>query len=459
MNNAIRAKLFWVLLGIFFVYAVSITFAWSLAMFDGLHTGLVAMVVAGAYLPLILSLLFWIVVRDWRRGDTSADQLRKVLEAEELQAESVLAALDEGVLIMNRDGIVKYMNMHMSDMMASTEQYMVGRHFSKLMNEHVNIVSSSARKPRLSHNVVQVFESGEPVLIEHERLSYPDTGAYRDVVISLLPIKNTHGEVSALMIVGRDISGLIRVHEKEDEFLVKAGQRLAGGLQPALEQLNQMREVPDMNEPLAAKVADAQLSLVRLKQLIDDVQIHTTLTLNQYKKELKFVEVADIFATASAKVAKRYADKYVTISRDIAVSSIIVDEQQFQIVVDQLLDNAYKFSPDKDTVLLRIVTDGTTAVLEVTDNGVGISDEQRATIFEPFAKDYDPSVQDSTGLGMSICKKIIDDWGGEIKISSQEVGGVVMTCTIPGALREGEESDDTLAPSYLESVDESGAAS
>lgn len=453
MGSSLRTKLFRLLIGSFFVYAIAVTLLWLFAALDGLENAILMTVVIGAYLPLMASLLFWLCARNWRRHeDVSTGKLRKILEKEQIQSEAVMTALDEGVLIINKDGIVKYVNHRMSEMMA-TDQYIVGMHFSKLISEHVTIVSSSSRKPRLSYNVVRAFETGEPILIEHERLMYPATKTYIDVMISLVPLKNEHGEMSALMIVGRDISSLIRVQEKESLFTVRAGERLAGSLQSVEQQIAEMVQMSNIEERVAGKLGELQTSVGWLSQLVNDVQMYTSLSSGVNEKELKFVDIATVFNKSAERARTHHAQKFVIVTQEIATPTIIADESQLQVVVDQLVDNAYKFSPDRDTVLVRAVADGTTAVIEVADNGAGISEEQRETIFEPFVKDFDKQNQNSTGLGMSICKRIVDDWGGDIRISSQEAGGVVFTCTIPGALRaDAADEEDASTPSYLDTV-------
>lgn len=454
MSGVKRAKLFRILLTIFFVYALATTALGVLLLNTGENKAVALVIIAGSYAPLFASLVFWLFVHDWHKHeDVSTGKLRKTLEAEELQSEAVLTALDEGVLIMNRGGVVKYMNPRMEQMMASTEQYMVGKHFSKLVSEDLSIVSSSAKQPRLSYNVMQVFETGKAVQIERERLLYHKSGTYLDVMISLLPLINQQGQVSALMIVGRDISSLVRVQEKTEEFVVQAGQRFSETLRPVVEAAAQVSLGPDASDQTKESFARMQQSLGNLKQFTSDVTTYTSLMQDKVKKEFKFVKVADVFVAATNRAKENHANKYVTVTHDVAVPSVIVDEARFQLVIDQLVDNAYKFSPDKDIVLVRAVADGTTAVIEVADNGVGITEEQRETIFEPFVKEYDQGQQDSTGLGMSICKKIVDDWGGEIKISTQESGGVVVTCTLPGAIEaaQGGEDDAIMAP-HLQSA-------
>lgn len=454
MTGVKRAKLFRIMLTIFFAYALLMTALGAFLLHTGGNKTAALVVIVGAYAPLFSSLVFWLFAHDrHKHEDVSTGKLRKTLETEELQSEAVLTALDEGVLIMNREGVVKYMNPRMEQMMASTDQYMVGKHFSKLVSEDLSIVSSSAKQPRLSYNVMQVFETGKAVQIERERLLYHKSGTYLDVMISLLPLINQQGQVSALMIVGRDISSLICVQEKTEEFVVQAGQRFSDALRPVVEAAAQVSLGADASDQKKESFVRMQQSLGNLKQFTDDVTTYTSLMQDKVKKEFKFVKVADVFEAAANRAKENHPDKYVTVTHDVAVPSVIVDEARFQLVIDQLVDNAYKFSPDKDIVLVRAVADGTTAVIEVADNGVGITKEQRETIFEPFVKEYDQGQQNSTGLGMSICKKIVDDWGGEIKISTQESGGVVVTCTLPGAIQavEGSEDDTIMAP-HLQSA-------
>lgn len=443
MSGSKRSRLFRVLVGFLLLYASSGLLLLVLPLELSSWQAKVAIMVAGC-LPLLATAIFWAFAHNWRRHEeASTSKLRKVLETEQLQSEAVLDSLDEGVLIMSRDGIVKHVNARMLDMMASTEAYLLGKHFSKLVSEQVSIVSSSAKTPRLSQNVIKVFETGQAIQIEHERLLYHKTNTYLDVAISLLPLRNDQGEVSALMIMGRDISSLIKVQEQKDAFLVKAGEYLAGTLQPVLARAAALRQGQPSDE-VNANLAALEDELTRLQHLTEDIHTYTELSLDQHRPELRLVEVAAVFDRASERAVGLHPNKQIKVNKETAVNSLIVDEKLLQTVLDQLVDNAYKFSPEHETVLLRAVSDGaTTAVIEVADNGVSITDEQRETIFEPFAKPFDVLRQDSTNLGMSICKKIVDEWGGELKISTQETGGTVISFTIPGALEPQE--DDTYA--------------
>lgn len=441
MSGVTRTKLIRYFLAFLLVYAAVMTIVVLIyAGAEGIWLSL------ASWLPLVAGLAFWFKAsRRYRHETKTTSKLRRVLEEEQLQSEEVLAALDEGVLIMSKDGIVKHVNARMTEMMASSEDYLVGKHFSRLVSENLTIVSSSASKPRLSYNVVQVFETGEPIHIDHERLLYHQTNRYLDLTISLLPLKNEHGEVSALMIVGRDISDLVRQAEQKDEFLTRASNRLSVRTQSVVSELSEALQAPDLGEAARSKVAAAATAADRLKTLTGDIQTYADLTEHADASELRFVNVAAVFDTAADRATARYPEKFVTITKEPAVASMVVDEHKFQTLVDQLVDNAYKFSPDKDTILVRAVADGTTGVIEITDNGVSISEEQQDTVFEPFVSP-EAGAQAGTGLGMTICKKIVDSWGGEIKFSTLEAGGTVVTVTIPGAIQDELAAADQSTP-------------
>lgn len=202
---------------------------------------------------------------------------------------------------------------------------------------------------------------------------------------------------------------LVSESTANNRFLVKAGEYLAGTLQPVLSRATALRQSLRGDDTNAA-MDIFEDALMRLRHLTDDIHTYTELSLDHPTPELRFVDMALAFDRASKRSTSLHPDKQVKITQEIAVSPLIVDDTALQMVLDQLVDNAYKSSPEHETVLLRAVSDGaTTAVIEIVDNGVSVADEQLAVIFEPFAKPYDVLHQDSTNLGMSICKKLSID--------------------------------------------------
>ena len=113
-----------------------------------------------------------------------------------------------------------------------------------------------------------------------------------------------------------------------------------------------------------------------------------------------------------------------------------VDGEKLRTVLRNLLDNAFKYSlPDSQPVILSVSENQDSVVIRVQDDGQGIPEAQMANIFEPFFR-IDPSRSKKTGgygLGLSMCKRIIEAHGGTIQATNNAVRGASFAITIPAA--------------------------
>jgi signal transduction histidine kinase len=102
-------------------------------------------------------------------------------------------------------------------------------------------------------------------------------------------------------------------------------------------------------------------------------------------------------------------------------------------VVDNLLSNAIKYSHRGRPIRVSLSRDNDTVHVAVEDNGQGIPEEELHKIFTPFAKLSVTSTEgeQSTGLGLAICKRIIEGHGGEIHVESTKGEGSTFTFSIP----------------------------
>jgi len=91
-----------------------------------------------------------------------------------------------------------------------------------------------------------------------------------------------------------------------------------------------------------------------------------------------------------------------------------------QELARNLLHNAIKHSPRAAALTLRVHAEGELALLQVSDQGRGISDELRQRLFAPFAAG---DVASGSGLGLAICREIVLALGGSIALDNREAGG------------------------------------
>ena len=147
--------------------------------------------------------------------------------------------------------------------------------------------------------------------------------------------------------------------------------------------------------------------------------------------------VRELQAIIQANVSAKRLEFTVDV-QDIAHEDIVADKLRLNQVLLNILSNAIKFTPEGGAVSFRITelpsdAEGR-AVLEfrIKDNGIGMSEEFKKTIFQAFTREKTSTVSgiQGTGLGMAITKNIIDMMGGEIAVQSEEGKGSEFVVTI-----------------------------
>jgi PAS domain S-box-containing protein len=110
---------------------------------------------------------------------------------------------------------------------------------------------------------------------------------------------------------------------------------------------------------------------------------------------------------------------------------LFVDPRLYRYVVNNLLSNAFKYSPSGSTVHLVMSCRADTLVLVIADEGIGILPEDQARLFEAFHRGSNVGSVQGTGLGMVIIGQAINVHGGTIAMESRENEGTVFTVTLP----------------------------
>ena len=111
----------------------------------------------------------------------------------------------------------------------------------------------------------------------------------------------------------------------------------------------------------------------------------------------------------------------VQLSNDI--SEVYVDEHQIYQSLVNLFNNAIQAISEKGEITLKTEKLRNGVLITIMDNGIGIPDEEKGEVFEPFFT----KKERGTGLGLAVVKKIIDNHGGEIRITDREGGGTIFS--------------------------------
>lgn len=187
--------------------------------------------------------------------------------------------------------------------------------------------------------------------------------------------------------------------------------------------------------------------LVLLTDLLDITRIESG------KLELKpeAVDVAEFVAEVTEYFRLTAERKRIRLETEIAVdaSAAFFDRERVRQVLTNLVGNAFKYSPADTVVHVVVEADRDVITVAVVDEGPGIRPEEQQRLFAPFsrASTVPTGGERSTGLGLSICKKIVEEHGGSICVESVFGCGSTFAFTLPrSAPSAGEAATPDAVP-------------
>lgn len=319
--------------------------------------------------------------------------------------------------------------------------------------------------PRIPGEVVRVGRSIAPELNELRNTAWKLTGIGGAILLfglaggwwitsrAMRPIQNISG--TATKISAGDLSQRINVADTESEL----GQ-LAGTLNSTFSRLDaafgQQRQFTadaahELRTPLAVILSETQATLTRersaeeyrqavevcqritqrMRRLIESLMELARFDAGQEKlKRMKF----DLSATVRdcVELVQPLADeRNVRIYCDVPSLDCVGDAERIAQFVTNLLTNAVQYNKPNGEVTLSARREGSLAVLAVADTGLGIAPEDVQHVFERFYRVDKSRSHGHTGLGLAICKAIVEGHGGTIAVASQPNQGSTFTVRLP----------------------------
>lgn len=186
-------------------------------------------------------------------------------------------------------------------------------------------------------------------------------------------------------------------------------------------------------ERRAERFQTIRMQVKRLSDMLDDITFvvhgtlhHMTAHLSRINLEAYCREVINDIQTSIGTLHQFEFTTDGTLAQGIADKALIVR------ILDNLLSNAVKYSPESSTITVSLYRQGNDAILEVSDQGIGIEPEELKRIFEPFYRGK--GVLDAiggTGLGLGIVKECVELQGGTISVSSAPRSGTTFIIRLP----------------------------
>ena len=191
-------------------------------------------------------------------------------------------------------------------------------------------------------------------------------------------------------------------------------------------------------------VAAIGRSEVQMRLLLDDLVDLSRVEANELELSIAPVDITDVVKGVVESMTPVADEKSQTISTVFpnGVVSVDGDRARLDQVITNLVSNATKYSPVNTEIKISVSVESSLCVIELTDQGIGISREDQKKLFTPFFRAENAQTREvyGTGLGLVICKQIIELHGGKMTLRSAQGSGTTFRVEIPIA-----ENDDQSA--------------
>jgi PAS domain S-box-containing protein len=288
-----------------------------------------------------------------------------------------------------------------------------------------------------------IMESGTP-LINQEQMHTDQTGIQRWVLATKAPWRDSQGKIVGIVGISRDIT---EIKQTQAEL-----QRYAAELERSNQDLQQFAYVAshDLQEPLRMVASYTNLlarryqdqldktaaefmgfivdATSRMQALVQDLLAYARVETQAQPLVPTALEAALTQALTNLQVGIR--ERGATITHD-PLPSVMADERQLVQLFQNLIGNAIKFCKDKSPevhVSAEPRTDDW--VVSVRDNGIGLEPQYAEKIFQIFQRLHGKGEYPGTGIGLAICKKIVERHGGRIWVESAAGQGATFSFTL-----------------------------
>ncbi len=337
-----------------------------------------------------------------------------------LRLEAVLLSMFDGVIVVGADGKIVLMNQTLRELLQVTEEVVGKKPIEVIRNVEVQEIIS------------QVMKKQKSVSSREISVLFPKK---RELIIHAAPVvmKDT---IDGVVMVFHDISDLKRLEAVRKDFVANVSHELRTpitNIKGYAETLLEGALTDKANAEDFTRIIYNESE--RLAKLVEDVLDLSKIESGKIKYDFQPQDIGLLVDRVEKGLRKQMQKKRITFRRDIPADfpPVQCDGPSIAQVLLNLMENALKYNNEGGYIAVSARVDADKAVIAVSDNGLGIPEEDIPRIFERFFRVDKAHSREigGTGLGLSIVKHLIQSHQGEVQVTSQLGLGSTFSFSLP----------------------------
>lgn len=369
-------------------------------------------------------------------NDLSDDvsEAQEWIESERRRLHSVLTHMTDGVVATDRRGLITTINDMAQSMLNCTQEDVLGKKLTTVLDLEDNF------------RMREIITQERDIAVEESAL-----GEALILRASFSVIQRESGFISGYVCVLHDITEQKRIDEERKQFVSNVSHELRTPLTSLRSYIEALSDGAWKDPELAPRFLEVtQGETDRMIRMVQDLLHLSRIDSGKSDLELEIIDVKELFEHVLRRFdmlvnSNEYDQKIYSIKSQIMIDSqfIEADSDRFIQVLDNLLNNAIKYSPDGGIITgkLRLNGQGDRVILSIADEGMGIPKSDLQKVFSRFYRvDRARSrAMGGSGLGLAISKEVIEQHGGKIWARSVEQVGTTFYISMPIVMFDGED--------------------
>jgi len=356
-------------------------------------------------------------------------QLRELTQGKS-QLETVLSNMEEGVLVTTRYREILLMN----------EAFKVL--FQTSLPPKTKTVLEHLRNVGLEDSLRETAEQGTRMTREMVLARKPPVM----LEVNTSPIL-VSGKTRGIVAVFHDITKMRQAENEQRDFIQNASHELKTPLTVIKGYIESLLEDPlDQPDRTKKTLRILKKNADRLESLISDILDLSRIEAEKTDLKVSPLDLKGQIEQVLSEFEAKASEKKIRLASELPqdLPKVLMSELHFDQILSNLVDNAVKYSGEETTVTVRVLPDAQAGlILQVEDQGIGISEEERHRVFERFYRVDKARSRASggTGLGLSIARTLVENYGGSISVTSKPGQGSVFYVSLPknGGMGGGKE--------------------
>ncbi|HKD38391.1 MAG TPA: ATP-binding protein, partial [Pirellulales bacterium] len=262
----------------------------------------------------------------------------------------------------------------------------------------------------------------------------PGSAGHRWFLLRATPVYEDEGKITGVTAILQDVTKLRRLDELKNNLVATVAHEFRTPLTSLRMAVHLLLDgvAGSLNDKQSDLLYAAREECERLQATVDELLDLARIQAGRMEIEKQSIAAGDLVEAAVRPLEPAACEKHIRLLSEshLLHQEVVADAERIQIVFHNLISNALRHTPEHGIVRVRGVPESGHVRFEISDTGDGIPKEYHTAIFERFFR-IPGTAAGAAGLGLSLCKEIVEAHGGRIGVESESGHGSTFWFTLP----------------------------